>query len=477
MKNLLKNKSISYLFTLLLGVIILGCGKEEFGTTPRKNSSSAEPVQVFEQSFCAQPTEIAPKVDILYIVDNSTSTYYLADDIKNGINSMVNSVSLEFDYRIIGTGILPIDDTPYNDYQVLTNSSDSLSSEASSRKIISSSELTFFTSRPTSTSTEAGLSRAINFINNNTGLFREGANLVVIIFSNGRDAEVESKPAWEGGSPIFNQSIYNERLSSFNSLKTSLNLKQLRLISTTAHSDCKSGWFSSLQSYVKMSKELYSLSGSTDSPIYQDSYDLCAGVSNVFSPINSSIKVVIKQNTYRYWPLTFAKDENVRNDFGDIIVTKINDGSSSVLPSTAWTYYEHTGSDVLNLREPASSGGEYSGKHFIRFTDGNLITSPECIQIKSSTRTEYFGYVELSQEPKPETITLKINGEAIPKSEENGWSYVGNLMDQNIKMPYPKEGDELPAIKKSGFMLKINGEKYYYKSGDSIEVNFIPAPI
>jgi hypothetical protein len=382
-----------------------------------------------------------------------------------------------FDYRIIGTGLLPIDETPNNDYQLLTNSADSLSSEASSRKIISSSELTFFNSEPVSGSSEKGLGRAVDFINGNSGLFRQGANLIIIIFSNGRDTDVETKAAWDGGDSLFNSDVYNTRLTSFKTIISSLELKQLRLIATTAHSSCKSGWFSSLQSYVKMSQELYSFSGATDSPTNKDSYDLCTGISNVFTPLNSSIQKVILQNTYRYWPITFATSDQVRNDFGDIFVYKISSGKSELMPSSSWTYYEHTGSSILNLREPNSEGGEYSGKHFIRFNDGSLITSPTCVQVKSSTRTEYFGYVLLSQEPKPETIVFKINGETIPKSESEGWSYVGNLMNQNIKMPHPKTGDELPAINKSGYMIKINGSKFYYKSGDSVEVNFIPAPI
>ncbi|MGC4057729.1 MAG: hypothetical protein QM743_06350 [Chitinophagaceae bacterium] len=92
--------------------------------------------------------------------------------------------------------------------------------------------------------------------------------------------------------------------------------------------------------------------------------------------------------------------------------------------------------------------------------------------------TEYFGYVVLNQEPKPDSVVLRINGKLIPKSNTNGWSYVGNKMNQNIKVPYPNAGDHLPALYKSGSQyLQLNCESNYYKSGDSVEANFIAAPI
>ncbi|HXH76051.1 MAG TPA: hypothetical protein VNJ08_13860 [Bacteriovoracaceae bacterium] len=463
---------------------LIGCGKEEFGSTPSTNTSKAEPVKQFEQSYCAVPSVIRPKVDILFMVDNSKSTYYLADDIKSGIRNMMNTVSKDFDYRFIGTGLLATDTTPFNDYQVLTNSDDMLSAEASGKKIISANELNFFHTKPAEGVLEAGLRRGVEFVNanvqNNSGLFRQNANLIVVIFSNGRDTDVEKKAEWESGV-MFDSAVYNQRLDSYKYIKnTLLNLTQLRLISMSAMSACQPGWFSSRDSYGKMANNIYDYSGASDSPA-KDSYDLCNGVANIFAPVNTSIQMVKINHSYRYWPITFANSSNVRNDFGDISVFKINSGVSQVIPSTDWTYYEHTGSTALNIREPVPGepvlpGGEVSGKHFIRLNTP-VVSPPNCIQIKSSTRTEYFGYVVLNQEPKPDSINLRINGKTIPKSAVDGWSYVGNRMNQNIKMPFPAAGDQLPAVNKSGFMLELNGSGNFYRSGDSVEANFIAAPL
>jgi hypothetical protein len=194
-------KKWSTILALALPILALvGCGKEQFGSVPQTNASQAEPIKQFEQHFCARPTEIAPKVDILYLVDNSLSTYYLSDDIKNAIRDTVNSVSIEFDYRLIGTGLLATDDTPFNDYQVMTNSQDYLSQEAAGKRIISSNELNFFMAKPASGVMEAGLKRSIDFINanvaNNSGLFRKNANLIIVVFSNGRDTDIEKAAEW-----------------------------------------------------------------------------------------------------------------------------------------------------------------------------------------------------------------------------------------------------------------------------------------
>ncbi|MGC4057730.1 MAG: hypothetical protein QM743_06355 [Chitinophagaceae bacterium] len=87
-----------------------------------------------------------------------------------------------------------------------------------------------------------------------------------------------------------------------------------------------------------MANNLYEYSGATDSPT-KDAYDICSGVANVV-PINDSIKKVIIPNVYRYMPIRFAQDSNVRNDFGDIKVYKVSNGTSTLVPSSDWTYYE-----------------------------------------------------------------------------------------------------------------------------------------
>ncbi|MFA7614674.1 MAG: hypothetical protein WCY48_10600, partial [Candidatus Caldatribacteriota bacterium] len=84
MKSLLLLSSLLFLFS---------CGKEQFGTAAQQESSQADALKAFHQASCSSHTLIKPKVDILYVVDNSSSTYYLKDSIRDSIKNTVNSVS------------------------------------------------------------------------------------------------------------------------------------------------------------------------------------------------------------------------------------------------------------------------------------------------------------------------------------------------------------------------------------------------
>ncbi len=129
----------SAILSLLALLALAGCGSEQFGTTPQSTKSTADPLISYQQLSCSSSTLIKPKVDILYVVDNSGSSFYIPDEIKTAVANTVSSVSQQFDYRIIGLPLIP---GTQIDYQVLTNSTDSLPD--SSKKIISTSQLSFF---------------------------------------------------------------------------------------------------------------------------------------------------------------------------------------------------------------------------------------------------------------------------------------------------------------------------------------------
>jgi hypothetical protein len=470
-------------FYLLLLLALAACGEEQIGTSAQSHSSQADPLRVFEQLSCSNHTLIKPKVDILYVVDNSQSTYYVANDIRTAIRNTANSISKDFDYRLVGTALLPDpgDASPFDDYQVLTNSQDPLSTEATSRKVISSAELNFFTN-PVSGS-ERGLNRMIQFIERNRSqvspsLFRQNAYLLIVLVSNGRDVDVEYDLGFGNGETGQNTAVFNARKSSFQSLRQSLQSQQLRLFSVTAKSSCsKSGWLGSEKSYIQMSKELYLLSGATDNGGRQDWYDLCgSGLSEVFTAVNNSIKQVVIPHTYRYWPVTFADNAANNVSTNDLKVYKVSGNSApALLPTNVWNHRFIQGG--VNTRILPTVGEFHSGSHFVEFTADNYITYPDCVLVQSVSKTEFFGYIVLPREPRVETLVVKINGQTIPQSTTNGWSYVGHRMNQNVKMPHPNPGDENPAVVRTGFMIQLNGASNYYKTGDNVEANYIPAGI
>jgi hypothetical protein len=448
-------------FYALFLFALAGCGSEQFGAAPQSSSSGANAVSSFSQLSCTSSTLIKPKVDILYVVDNSGSALAMSNDIKTSISNTIGSISQQFDYRVIGTKLIPDTATDY-DYRVMTNSTDSLPN--TSKKIISSSEMPFFTPPVVGAPKEAGMRRAVNFINNSGSLIRNNSHLLIILVSNGRDNDIEKDDDGLNSTPtIQNTSVLNTRISELNSIKMSKSLIELRFMPITAHSYCGEAR-SSANSYVAAAGLL------TNSEVF----DLCASaVSTIFAQVNSTIQQEIIPHQYRYFPMTFAKAGDTRNTFGEIKVYKVTGNNAPVEVSSGWSYYE-SASGMENTRELPTVGEPVSGRHFIRFD--NLVSYPDCIQIRSVTRTEYFGYIVLPAEPQPATISVRINGATIPQSASNGWTYIGNST-KNIKMAYPNAGDDQPAVTKSGYMIQLNGSSRYYKSGDSVVVDYLPASL
>ena len=177
----------STFLSLILLLALASCGGEQFGTTPQADKPSIDAVTGFQQASCSGHTLVKPLVDILYVVDNSTSSYYVANDIKTAIQNTVNSVSAEFDYRIIGTPLLETS-SGNQDYQVLSKSQASLPASIPQSKIVTSSSQFNFFSNIVTDKPEIGLSRVQSFIaNHQSDLFRQGAYLFIVLVSNGRD--------------------------------------------------------------------------------------------------------------------------------------------------------------------------------------------------------------------------------------------------------------------------------------------------
>lgn len=301
------------------------------------------------------------------------------------------------------------------------------------------------------------------------------ARTIIVLVSNGRDADIEQQGPYGNGETIYNASAFASALSSLKSKKNAG--YQLRFASVTAHTSCQSGWFSSQMSYVQMSKEIYNSSGASDqdgdsSP---DAYDLCGnGFSSVFASVNSSIKQVLIAHGYRYWPITFAEN-NETVDINEIKVTKIspNGAKTSLVKDVDWTYQDNVYPMLINTREVPSAGEPITGRHFVRFS--SLLMYPDCVLVTSVSRTEYYDWVVLPKKPLL-PVTVKVNGVEIPQSAMST-SQVGTSQTLNIKAAYPTAADENPPVMRTGFMIQITNPQYYYKSGDNVETLYTPAGI
>lgn len=443
----------SAFFTFLALTTLVSCGAEQFGTAAKSTSSGADPLKQYSQYSCTSSTYIKPKVDILYVVDNSGSIFDIKDAVKTAIKNTAAVVSQNnYDFRLISTKLI----NPSNnnsDYLVYTNSSDELPDNG--RKVPTAESLFNFVYD--GMAMESGLSRTYDFMRANTNastksLFRKSAHQIVVLISNGQDDVAASNPG------LFTQVRDNLRL-----LKAELTAPQFRFLSVTKRGTCSGKDAGS--TYVEMSRQLYG---------YQDVYDICSSdLSTLFTDSRSSITDLVVPHKYSFWPITFAKSGDTENSFGTIKVYQVTPDSAPVEMTSGWSYH-YSAQGFEDTRVFPNAGERVYGNHFIKFN--SPVSYPNCIQIAATSRTEYFGYIVIPRKPIASSIIVKINGAQLPAS---AWSYSESYLTYpvNIKMPHPNAGDELPAVMKSGYMIKLNGSSNYYKSGDSVQVDYTPSAI
>lgn len=466
----------STLFSLLVLAALSGCGNEQFGTGGQSSSDTVPSVSAYSAQSCSNYTLIKPKVDVVYVVDNSASTYYVANDIKNALSATISTLSSDFDYRVIGTPLIQTANGN-QDYQVMTNSSDLAGLPSDSRRVQSSGSFTFF-ANAAGGGYERGLDRAYSFVNfhKSSGLVRPAAHTIIVLVSNGRDNDVEAQSPYGNGEPVYNASNFATSLSRMKTLKNAG--YQLRFSSVTAQSSCKSGWFSSLKSYVQMSKEIYqytsSIEGSSDqdSSSTPDAYDLCSrGFSSVFASVNSSIKQVLIKHGYRYWPITFLNNGDNNVDQDKIVVTRVSSsGAKTVLAKGSdWIFDDRGTSMSVLTREMPTAGEPVTGRFFVRFN--SLLYYPDCVLVTSVSQTETFNKVVLPKKPLL-PVVVKVNGVEIPQSALDT-SAVNSSQTVNIKY---SPANTSPVMR-TGFVITITDPTYYYKSGDNVESLYTPAGI
>lgn len=461
----------SAFLSLTLLLILAGCGSEQFGTTPQSNSSSTDALTTFQQTSCAGKTLVKPEVDILYVVDNSTSSYFVSNDIKNAIQNTINSISTQFDYRVIGTPLIETANGN-NDYQVLSESA-LPASVPNNKRVSSPSQFTFFQNLVEG-STERGLDRVQKFIaaHQSGSVFRQNAYLFIVLVSNGRDIDVEVPTS---PTSTAQTSAFATRKSALLVLKNYLHSQQFRLFSVTANTKCMDGYTSSANSYGAMSQALYDSHPSLPNQVPADHFDLCGSeIGTVFSRVNAEIQQEIIPHSYQYAVATNTNG-NIDTNPGRIQVLKVSNGVTTPMNS-GWSYFENTGTveTRVNPTTGAPIAGEpTSARHLVKFDSSNFITYPDCVSVTALSNLEYFGFVVLPKIPKTESVILKVNGTLIPQSASNGWSYIGQRT-QNIKVA---NGTYLatPEVIRTGYMLQLNGSNNYYKSGDNVTIDYVPA--
>ncbi len=449
-----------FMKTLILALALLlvgACSKEEFVGSPRSESFVANPIEVFQNLTCANSSTVKPPVDILYVVDNSMSSTYIGPIVKEQIRQTVQNISQEFDYRVV---VAPLFANGSDSYlPVITNNASGITH----LNIVNLEYSNFFTA-PSGSNAEKGFERARTLISNNrsNGMFRNGAHTLIVMASNGDDTD--SLYCFNGQCfPDTNQNM-QQQVDAFNTLKSSLSAQQLRFFSLVPFSGCQSGWVRG-DRYIEMSKRLSATQANG-----ADAYNLCSSNYNLYTGVNQTIRQQIVPHVYNRWLVTANNTPVVLES-----VHRLNSSGQATLLSPSLYSFSDTYVSNQNTRIQPTVGEPQSGK-FITLQPSAYLTYPDCLVVKTTTPTEYYGYAVVPTAPRPETLVVRVRGSNVNQSTTNGWEYLGYRENQNIKVNANGTANNTNPLNRTGYFIKLNGSAIY-SSGETIEVFYTPAPI
>lgn len=466
MKNL---KSTFLLLTLLLAT---SCGEETLTKSQQKTSITATDISTFEVTNKSLSRLEKPPVDILYIVDNSGSTLIDSfQSLKGQIQNTLYNVSNEFDYHIYFTPLIPASGDSITSYPLIASDPSSLNG-AAGLNIVSVENLSPFTAA-SGNNVELGFQRALTIIENNisNNIFRQNANTIVVMISNGDDTSAK-KTIY--GNQVNDPDKLNEiegefrRLTKQYGTSSPLKAESLRFISLVAHQNCSFATIGT--NYQLMSQRLYDYQGFTDNNNSKDSFDLCSrDYSGLFSAVNSSIRQVLVGHKYDHWLISSQSESSIAVD--DITLTKVNGntGAKSNIARSSTNGFEYLGPRTNQDTRYFPDAGEPVSGLVVKLNGAARVDFPDYITSKTRTPTEYFGYIPLPRDPDLTTVEVIINGTKYGQSGTNGWTYFGYREILNIKVPGTTGASVNPPLNKSGYFLRLHGSAIY-SSGDNLQI-------
>ncbi len=470
------------LLLILLSSILVSCGEEVLTKNTVSESITTKDIESFQLTTCAQMRFNKPPVDILYVIDNSGSTLNSDfEQIKKEIKRTINTISNDFDYHIYFTPLMKGSGEDNATYPVIASDPQSFPSLANINLVTPDNLQPF--AQPTGGNLEYGFQRIQEIIDNNrtNGIFRNNANTIVVMISNGDDTETLTTV---GGNKVRDPSKYNsikenllkytKKYAQSNSVSNPLNAETFRLISLVAHSTCF-GWTPGA-TYKDMSKDIYNYQSLTDDGSSYDSRNLCnKNYSNLFKAVNNSIRATVEGHHYDHWKISNASEDDIEES--DITVTKIkSNGTKEVIAQDSTNGFEYLGYKQNQATRYLPDVGEKVTGLVIKLNGNARVKYPDCLIAKTRTPTEYFGYMVLPREPDTTTIVVEIDGKKLDESSQNGWTYIGYRDTVNIKVPGPTNASVTPEVNKTGYVIKLHGNAIF-TNGQTVEVFYKPKSI
>jgi hypothetical protein len=462
-------------------MLFVSCGEEALVQNTQGTTLTATDTTTYEVSNKSEAHYNKPPVDILYIIDNSGSTLSSSfQSIKSQIQQTIFTISAEFNYHVLFAPLNPAGSDSITGYPVMLSHPDSVPSIAS-LNVVSSDSLNMF-AQASGNNVEHGFQRAQNLINynRNNGIFRNNANTIVVMISNGDDNEAIINL---GGNIVFdpnkfgtiktNFQKYTKLYNNTHTVSNPLDAESFRFMSLVAHSSCN--FWQVGTTYKRMSNELYDYQGFSDSSS-KDSHDLCTqNYSGLFSSVNNSIRQILVGHKYDHWKISSQSASSIQEN--DITLRKImGNGSSVNIPQGSTNGFEYIGYQVNKNTRYYDTPGEPATGLMVKLNGSARVDYPDYIVATTRTPTEYFGYIALPRDPDLSTVKVIINGVNYGQSNVDGWTYLGWRDVLNTKVPGPTGASVNPAVNKSGYFLQLNGNAIY-SSGNTIQVLYKPKPI
>lgn len=488
-------KHLNYLLVLL---VLFSCTKQEFQTNKSSSSSAITGVSKSCSTLFTQSTLVKPKVDLLFLWDNTSSFNFVTEQTKRSMGNLISSVSENFDYHILNAPLVPSQTTSLFEMSLVASDPSSVSGNASS--ILKSKDEVTIGSALSFTSgvggSEKGIDRAYNIITSNrtNGIFRDGAYTIIVMMSNEDDKGCELATGYNKCTstdknnylaPLKQKMLcLRGNTSAYNcSGYPTLNSSMMRFI-TIAPVDLNNNSCAVNQNYPiasnyrTISELVYSSTYTNgwptsndhlnpDVPAFRDSYNLCSvsNFSSIFDGVNSAIKQTLIKHVYSYWPLassTASVDPTtiqVTTSSGKTLTRHdcVATNSCTNAPTDGFGYVGNQSNHAT--RTFPNDGEYYTGKMIQLFgSNGNdLVIYPTSLTVCYQPIKDKYKYIYLTNgQPYEPSIEVTINGQVVPKSTTNGWSYMGlqyiSALDNNFKIA------NLPANATSGYIVVLNDD-------------------
>ncbi|MCK6594793.1 MAG: hypothetical protein L6Q33_06305, partial [Bacteriovoracaceae bacterium] len=204
-------------FWLLASLLLLqACGaKEQFAANKANKETSVSSSLLTTTRLCSAKTHIKAPVDVLILLDNSSSTNVFDSTAKSRLKNMINAFALDdnFDYHIM---VAPLVGSTANAVLFANYPQDlNSSAQAKLRPTSAISSLSF----PVQTGGEYGVSRSYDLIQSNRGtggIFRSGSHTIVAVLTNGNDTQCSDSRGYN--CQLSDRSFYNGAINQLTCL-------------------------------------------------------------------------------------------------------------------------------------------------------------------------------------------------------------------------------------------------------------------